>query len=193
MADIRLYYNPTFQQELGPIDTRIEGGDLAKGRELETAVLLSLFLDRRSLDDDPIPDGTGNRRGWWGDSYPSVAGDQYGSRLWTLARAKQTPETLAAFQELATEALTWLVEDGVAERVVVEAEFPRPNWLAFTVQITRPGQVTPENFTHQLKWDELDVRPAREILYETPPETFALQLETGFFLLQENGARLLLE
>jgi phage gp46-like protein len=73
--------------------------ELETSRPLDTAVILSLFTDRRALDSDDIPKNS-DRRGFWGDAYPLVENDQWGSRLWTLHRAKATNETLRVAREM---------------------------------------------------------------------------------------------
>lgn len=106
---------------------------------LQTALLLSLFSDRRAEPDDELPDNSGNRRGWFGDSYAAVAGDRFGSRLWLLYREKQRPVVLQRARDYAREALRWLVEDGIARSVEVDAEFPRQGVLAIAVSVFRPA------------------------------------------------------
>lgn len=90
---------------------------------LVRAVIISLFTWRRANPSDELPDvgPQAQRMGWWGDSFPVVPNDRIGSRLWLLSRAKLTNETLARAKEYADEALKWMVDDGVAARVDVEA------------------------------------------------------------------------
>lgn len=121
-------------------DWTLSGPALAADEGLETAVILSLFTDRLAEPDDRL-DGR-DRRGWWGDSFPVIEGDRIGSRLWLLAREKQTASTLNRAREYAREALQWLVEDGVAAGVQVDAEYPRPGLLALIITITRPDGTT---------------------------------------------------
>lgn len=111
------------------IDLAVDGYDLATEDGLRTAVIVSLFTDRRAEPDDEIPDGSGDRRGWWAD--PTL-----GSRLWLLARAKETPDTLARARAYAIEALQWLVDDGVATAVDVTAEWARRGVLGLRIAIT---------------------------------------------------------
>jgi len=118
-------------------DLTVSGGDLASDMGLETAVLLSLFLDREAEADDRLPDGSDDRRGWWADAY-GLAGDRVGSRLWLLDREKQLPEVRERAREYAEEALAWLVEDGVAQSVAVSAEWTRPGMLGLLVDIRKP-------------------------------------------------------
>lgn len=114
------------------------GADLATDDGLFTACIVSLFTDARARDDDPLPAGE-DRKGWWGDALPQVAGDRIGSRLWLLRREKLLASVVARAKDYALEALQWLVADGIAEKVEVEAEAQRPQTLAIAVFITRPG------------------------------------------------------
>ena len=110
------YNNVTFGFDFSIVD-----GDLSVDDGLRTAVLVSLFTDRRAADDDELPAGSDDRRGYWGDAYAEIKGDLTGSRLWLLSRAKVLPETLARAREYAEEALAWLTEDKVARAVNVTA------------------------------------------------------------------------
>jgi phage gp46-like protein len=105
---------------------------------LETAVILSLFTDRRAEPDDVIPDGSQDRRGWWGDDFNADSADRIGSRLWLLHREKQLSVVLQRAQSYAEEALRWLIDDGVAESVTVVASIPRKEILGFDIAIQRP-------------------------------------------------------
>ena len=133
-------------------DIAIENGDLARETSLRTAVLLSLFTDRRATPEELARFGGDDARGWWGDSIAEVDGDQFGSKLWLLGREKVLPETLNRAREYARQALSWLVEDGVASEVRVEAAWlddlvervPR-GFLALGIEIQKPTDV-PERY-----------------------------------------------
>ena len=103
-------------------DWALRGGDLVADDELATAVVLSLFTDRLAGASDELPGAT-DRRGWWGDAYAPVPGDLIGSRLWLLARAKRTPQTLRLAQTFIEEALQWMLQDGVAVALSVACEW----------------------------------------------------------------------
>jgi phage gp46-like protein len=80
-------------------------------------------LDRAEDDDELLEslDGALDRRGWWAERLlDDSENDRFGSRLWLLTRAKETAETRALARDYAEEALRWLVEDRIAERVDVE-------------------------------------------------------------------------
>ena len=137
---------PPAPLEVSCPDCGMEAGDLVAEGSLRTAVILSLFLDRRANDDDILPNDSDDRRGWWADTVApmtdygigggSVSGDHIGSRLWLLSREKQLAGVLERARHYAEEALTWLVEDGVATAVQVTATNPRQGWLVLEVTVT---------------------------------------------------------
>jgi phage gp46-like protein len=138
MSDILTAISKTSPALPPSMDWQLAGGSLAADDGLESAVIISLFTDRRAHDDDSLPDDSGDRRGWWGDSYNPDSKDRIGSRLWLLSREKQLPAVLARAQDYAEEALAWLVADGVAGRVTVNASNPRMGLLALDIAIDRP-------------------------------------------------------
>lgn len=121
-------------------DYLLDSLGLAEDEGLETAVIISLFTDRRANADDVIPDGSTELRGWFGDAFNDDDHDQIGSRLWLLSREKQLPSVLVRAQQYAQEALQWLIDDGVAQSVEVVASNPRDGILALAVSIYRPLQ-----------------------------------------------------
>ena len=112
-------------------------GDFAPEAGLETAIIISLGTDAMARDDDELPDGTDDRRGWWGDlaEQPGGPRDETGSRLWLLDRAVMTQETLRRAEQYAADALAWLVTDGVAERVDVTASEIQPGAIGLAILI----------------------------------------------------------
>jgi phage gp46-like protein len=153
MSDIALVWNT----DAGAADFELDGADLLADDGLETAVMLSLFLDRRAEDSDVLPDGETDRRGWWGDSFPTVAGDKIGSRLWLLGRAKNTPDVKTRAVEYAREALQWLLDDLVASAVDVESEIMDNRILALGITIHRP-EVDPVTFRYNYNWAAQEAR-----------------------------------
>jgi phage gp46-like protein len=115
-------------------DWEMQGPLLRSGQNLETALLISLFTDRLAAADDMIPDGTNDRRGWWGDGTETV---KIGSRLWLLDRGKLTNETALRCKDYITEALKWMLDDGVAAAINVTTAVQLPSMLAAKVEIYR--------------------------------------------------------
>lgn len=144
------------QQPNGTFDVALAGMDLQADNGMQTAIILSLFCDRRAELGDELPNAADtNRRGWWADSYADVQGDLWGSRLWLLERAKQIPETLTRAEEYAAEALQWLIDDGVAKSVDVTASFPSAARINLVGNITKPdGTAVP--FSYDYVWRDLN-------------------------------------
>lgn len=115
-------------------DWAMAGPSLQAGSDLETAVLISLFTDRLADASDVIPDGSGDPRGWWGDL---DAPSPIGSRLWLLDRSCARADVPVKAQQYITEALAWLLEDGVATAVEVACQFTAPTMLGCAIVILR--------------------------------------------------------
>ena len=125
------------------------GSDLATDDSLYPAVIVSLLAHRTADLDDLLPNGTtgrtgGDRQGYWGDTplpgdpdYPTP--NLTGSRLWLLARSEQTDETLRQAEAYAIEALTWMMEDDVAETVTAVASYPQLGQMLLQVTVTQGG------------------------------------------------------
>lgn len=148
MTDIALSWNGT------EADLVIEDGDLVLDEGLETATVISLFSDRRARADDLLPGEDGDRRGWPGDAWPEVIGDQIGSRVWLLGREKQLAETLRRARDYGREAMAWQIEDGIAASVEVVATAPRRGLLGLAVTINRRDGGT-ENHQFDVLWEAL--------------------------------------
>ena len=101
---------------------------------LRRSVTISLFTWRRAGPDDPLDDD--DRKGWWADCVPTVAGDQIGSRLWLLQRRTINQDTLRDAQEYAEEALRWMTEDGVVSAVTVTVRRQDINRMTLVVLLT---------------------------------------------------------
>jgi phage gp46-like protein len=134
VTDLRLIYDENALRA----DLRVMGIDIETDGGIETAIIISLFSDRRAEADDALPAGVEDRRGWFGDGVSAIDGDLIGSRLWLLAREKQLSSVTSRARQYAREALQWLMEDGIANAVDVVAEIPRPGVLALSVTVHRP-------------------------------------------------------
>ncbi len=86
-------------------------GDLEREEGIGTAVLMSLFTDRRADESDEIDNE--DKKGWWGDLVAEVEGDLIGSKIYQLMRSKSTPDIEVKLKQFIFEALEWMIEDGV--------------------------------------------------------------------------------
>lgn len=125
------------------------GVDLLTDDSIMTAVIISLFTDRRALDSDVLPDGTDDRRGWWADSYRSRP---TGSRLWLLSREKTLQSVVNRTQTYAREALDWMVPAGLLRQVSCEAARVGHSRLRLSVMLVLPdGSPRPVTFYADLQ------------------------------------------
>jgi len=148
LGDIAL----TWDNAQGNADLSLIDGDIATDRGLETAMLLSLLLDRRADVDDQPPSGDpADKRGWWADEFLPVEGDKIGSRMWLLDRAVISRETAQLAEFYARECWQWLLDDKViaALDVTIVTAGERMDIVAV---VTRPsGDRT--QFKFQNVWD----------------------------------------
>lgn len=135
----------------GDIRIAVDGADLDD--RLQEAVLISLFTWRQADETDPFIDG--DRKGWWGDSFPAVPGDKIGSRLWLLARRKITQGTLADAKLYVEEALAWMPTDNWVQSVAVTVERFEIEGIALAIAITNlDGAVS--NLNLSFPWEVLN-------------------------------------
>lgn len=168
--DIRtVLFRPLHPGEPPFFDWQIDAPDLDSDNGLQTAVIVSLFTDRRAEPDDELPDGSSDRRGWWADAYPDIEGDRIGSRLWLLAREKDMQSVVNRAREYTEEALAWLVDQGIALRIEVmtgwvdrvsqavtetKTRNSMPGVLGIAIVIHRP-QDAPVKFRFEQFWREV--------------------------------------
>ena len=103
---------------------------------LKTAVVISLFTDRRGNEED-VPNGELNR-GYWGDM-DLPEGESLGSKLWLLKREKLTPETINAARDYITEALEWMIDASLIVAMSVTVERQNNQWLAYEISLQLPS------------------------------------------------------
>ena len=147
MSDIETFIVST-RTDPARCDFNLSGGVLADGHDIKTAVIISLFSDRRAKDDDPLPEPSASRRGWWGDA---LNPQPIGSRLWLLDREKQQSEVVARAREYAAEALAWLKAEGIADRIDVDASIVSPGMLGLFVSLFRAGSA-PARYRFEFAW-----------------------------------------
>lgn len=110
---------------------------------LRTAILISLYTDRRADPGDILPGDETELGGWWGDAYADVEGDKIGSKLWLLRRSVVTDETLRRAESYCREALQWTIDDGLADRVEATAAKVGLHTMTLGVGLYRAKEVAP--------------------------------------------------
>ncbi|MHA6236875.1 phage GP46 family protein [Pseudomonas fluorescens group sp. PF-69] len=146
MSDIRTVW----VAETGQGDWQVLDGALDSGDDMASAVFISLFSDRQANSDDVLPDGSTDRRGWWGDLGQPVP---LGSRLWLLSRSRLDDNAAKMAVIYAKEALQWLLDDQVAESVTVTATIQGPKQLNVAVTVTQ--RTGTKNYQFAWAWNQL--------------------------------------
>lgn len=90
-----------------------DGGDFEKVNSFDTAILLSLYCERRASESEvEIPE---MRRGWIGNYYQPV---ELGSKMWLLYQARLTQSTLNRCRTYLQQAFSWITDYGYAKQVI---------------------------------------------------------------------------
>lgn len=137
-------------------DIEVLNGDLKQDDGLETAIIISLFSNRRVTAEE-LPTSHDNKQGYWADQFADALNDKTGSRLWTLQREKRQVEVLRRAEDYARESLGWLIEDGVASSVLASAQFMDgvTNAWELMISVQRPSGRTSR---YQVLWDKQAIK-----------------------------------
>lgn len=108
----------------GPDDPPSQRGGLRSRMGLHTAILISLFTDRRLPEGITPPNDDRDPRGWWGDSIQidDEPGVEIGSLLWTLERGTLDADVVALAMDYTEEALQPILDQGAVARFEIETE-----------------------------------------------------------------------
>lgn len=82
---------------------------------LKHAVLQSLLNWAKAQQNDPLEQDQ-SKQGWWANEFLNGVG----CRDWTLARSKQTNETLNRAKHHTEQALQWLITQNLATEIMVK-------------------------------------------------------------------------
>lgn len=118
-----------------------DSGDFIQDEGLETAILLSLFLDKRATEDQ-VPNPT-KRGGYWGYEIA----DMDFSHLW-LVNGRKTQDKLNIGKEYCNTALRWLIDEELATDVQTTATFI-DDGIELDIEITKPNGVV-DTYTYNL-------------------------------------------
>lgn len=133
------------------------GADISSDEGLETAVIISLFTDARAGDEE-LPPNEKSKRGWWGDSIADATEDKIGSKLWLLFREKELKEVAVRAKEYVQEALEWMIETKIANKIEVDSELLGNGILGLQIRIYRPGKTELTEYKFNYNWDAQEVK-----------------------------------
>ena len=98
-----------------------EDRDLRTVTGYETAIMCSLFTDRRAAADE-VADPW-KRRGWIGNLVAETPGDNYGSGLWLFEQRRGTPDVIAGVSDEARKSLDWMIEGRLVLSIDAQASY----------------------------------------------------------------------
>jgi phage gp46-like protein len=133
-------------------DIQVADRDLLRDAGFETAILVSLFTDRRADPDDVLPDNTDDKSGWWGDTL-NEENDKDGSRIWLVGRSKNIPDILPMIEGYIIEALQWMIDDQIASTINVSLERRGMSEVTISLEIVRPIKSETISYKYYYNWE----------------------------------------
>lgn len=128
MAQTLFTYNNATQRA----DIVRDGGNAFRDDTLETAVTISLGTYATA------PSGDTSEGGYWGEPYLGLPrGDVFGDRTWSISQNLPRDVKLRQAEQYTRAALQWLIRDGIAREITVEASIPEPGRLDRQITIER--------------------------------------------------------
>jgi phage gp46-like protein len=123
-------------------DIGFANGDLILTYGFETAILMSLFLDKRASETEVAK--VELRRGWWGNDFSDYDNYEIGSKLWFLDQARADINTLNLAQTYANDGLSWFLTDNYCTKITVDTSYTIGN-LIIDVTLYRPNNLIINN------------------------------------------------
>jgi phage gp46-like protein len=121
--DVKLFYFTVDGTLPGTGRLRIENSDLIADNTIATAIVNSLFIDKRY----------NNEQGFWGDV---LLGRSIGSLLWTLERATINDTTIALIKQYSIDALQWLLDQKIVSSIDVSVYRQSTNQINLEIHYT---------------------------------------------------------
>jgi phage gp46-like protein len=149
MSDLHLK-----RTEQWDFDLEFDGQDLVLANDMETAIIISLFTWARRASEDLDPTPGGDQMGWWADETLEPSGDFLGGKIWLSQRSKITPDLVLQLDQWGSDALDWMIQDGLADSVdlTVERSATESDRVDIQVQAKKGGQI-PANYRYELNWE----------------------------------------
>lgn len=122
-------------------------GDINTAETLDTYILMCLFEERRASPDEVAPPQL--RRGWLGNE--STPGFEQGSKVWEFEQERLTGSMLAELRVVVRDCLQPLIDDGLADDVLVAQPSLSGGAVRVSITIIRGGSEI-ETLNYKL-WD----------------------------------------
>ena len=131
-------------------------GDIASEDFFDTAIIVSLFAERRANESEVAE--SRQQRGWIGNE--STPGFEMGSKLWLYEQSRLTRSVLNGIETAARDSLQWLVDDGFAIRITRVKATATITGINLEIVITRPNSQVERRYFDL--WDKTAVPIASE-------------------------------
>ena len=122
------------QGDDGVFDIEIENGVIKREDGFDTALNLSMLTYGRAPASRVVKPE--NRRGWLGNTVSPVIGRNIGSLMWLLNQRRLRQATLNEAISFSREALNWIVEDGLAQKIEVTGTIIPQTGIQLAITIT---------------------------------------------------------
>ena len=129
-------------------------GDLLTSDSLENAVVISIGTYARERKLGKVANLKPNVGGWWGDALDEKG--NLGGYLYEAFPGKLTEVTARSVENLISEALSWMVDDGVAKSVSCVVEIDGEQRMNVNILIEKSDGEKDESFLYELNWSVLD-------------------------------------
>ena len=160
----------------------LETGDMETDDTLDTAILVSLFEEKRATKSE-FP-ANERRRGWLGnDTTPTF---EQGSKIWEFEQERVTGTTLAELGVVIRNSLQWLIADKIAISIVVDDPILRDGKVTANITYTRSGgKIDTRFFT---LWNNSGDFQGEPCAVSKPiVEVYFLNTESGDMIVTEFG------
>ena len=92
-------------------------GDIKKTDSLDTALLMSVFCEKRADESEVI--NVDRRGGDWSNALNDVQDYEIGSKLWLLNQSRSSQENILLGKNFIEEGLNWLIDDNIVKSILV--------------------------------------------------------------------------
>lgn len=153
MKKLSIYDTVLTQEQINTevfvIETRVkwdisldESGDILTEDFFDTAILVSLFAQRRASESEVLLSHL--RRGWIGNE--SFENDfEIGSKIWLYEQARTTRDTMNGISAATSEGLQWFIDQGYATNIDVATVLVNGE-VSLQIDISRPNSKVDRRF-----------------------------------------------
>jgi phage gp46-like protein len=128
----------------GYYDLVISNGTFETISGFESAILMSLLAERRA-DNSEISQPQ-KRRGWIGNEMNDLVNSEIGSKLWLLAQARLTQDSVNKAVDFARLGLQWFIDDGYSERIDITGQIKNNSIILTIIFINENDIITKIGF-----------------------------------------------